>query len=247
MNQSPTPQPTQLLPFTVTSIADDLKMLGVAPGMVLLVHTSLSKLGWVCGGAVAVIQAVQQVVGIDGTLVMPTFSAEHSDPSYWNNPPVPESWWTIIREEMPGYDPNLTPTRKMGAVAECFRKFNGVVRSNHPQVSFAAWGVHAADITNSHSLDYGLGESSPLARIYDLHGFVLLLGVGHHNNSSLHLAEYRANWTGKEIARSGAPLMVNGQRQWITQEDLMNPDVEDFKSIGETFANEFNCVKEGTS
>src|SRR5690349_7103098 len=59
-------------------------------------------------------------------------------------------------------------------------------------VSFAAWGRHALPITANHALDYGLGEHSPLARLYDLDGSVLLLGVGYERRTSLHLAEYRA-------------------------------------------------------
>ena len=86
---------------TVESLRDDFEALGIEKGMVLLVHSSLSALGWVCGGAVAVIIALQEVLGETGTLVMPTHSTDLSDPSQWENPPVPESWWQTIRETMP--------------------------------------------------------------------------------------------------------------------------------------------------
>ena len=59
-------------------------------------------------------------------------------------------------------------------------------------MSFAAWGKHAEFVTDGHSLDNGLGETSPLARVYDLDGYVLLLGVDYDSNTSFHLAEYRA-------------------------------------------------------
>jgi len=84
-------------PATVDSLAEDLAALGVTPGMVLLLHASLSSLGWVCGGGVAVILAVEAVLGSQGTLVMPTHSGELSDPTNWENPPVPEAWWDTIR------------------------------------------------------------------------------------------------------------------------------------------------------
>ena len=113
-------------PVTVESLQADFEALGIEKGMVLLVHSSLSAMGWVCGGPVAVIIALQEVLGETGTLVMPTHSTDLSEPSQWGNPPVPESWWQTIRETMPAYDPDLTPTRSMGKIAETFRKQKGV-------------------------------------------------------------------------------------------------------------------------
>jgi aminoglycoside 3-N-acetyltransferase len=98
------------VPITLSSLKDDFKSLGIREGSTLLVHSSLSSLGWVCGGAVAVIQALEDTLGDEGTLVMPTLSANLSDPSIWQHPTVPESWWETIRRELPAYDPDLTPT-----------------------------------------------------------------------------------------------------------------------------------------
>src|SRR5204863_3198866 len=130
-------------PVTVLSLLSDFAALGVTPGMTLLLHSSLSALGWVCGGPVAVILALEELLGPHGTLVMPTHSGGLSDPANWQHPPAPESWWQIIRDTMPAYDPDLTPTRQMGAIPETFRKQPGVRRSMHPQDSFAARGRHA--------------------------------------------------------------------------------------------------------
>ena len=222
------------VPATVESLQADFKALGIEKGMVLLVHSSLSEMGWICGGAVAVIIALQKVLGETGTLVMPTHSTDLSEPSQWENPPVPESWWQTIRETMPAYDPGLTPTRSMGKIVETFRKQKGVLRSTHPQSSFCASGPQASYIINNHSLAYGFGEHSPLARIYDLNGFVLLLGVGHSSNTSIHLAEYRADFPTKRVVQDGAPISQAGSRTWTTFEDI-DVDASDFDRLGADF------------
>lgn len=221
-------------PVTVTSLTNDFKKLGIKPGMLLLTHSSLSSFGWVCGGPVAVIQALMAALGDEGTLVMPAHSGDYSDPANWSHPPVPETWWPIIRANMPVFDPALTPTRGIGVIPETFRKWPGVLRSYHPQVSFTALGPLAKTVTAKHSLNYAFGDESPLGCLYDLNGYVLLLGVGYGNNTSLHLAENRATYSDKMIEQSGAPVIENGQRVWKDLEDF-NDGSEDFDNIGEVF------------
>ncbi len=220
------------LPCTRQQLAKDLRVLGVQPGMTLLVHSSLSAIGWVAGGPVAVIQALMDVLTPDGTLVMPTFSGDYSDPAPWQHPPVPEPWHPIIREHMPAYDPAITPSRQMGRIVETFRTWPDVRRSYHPHVSFAAWGKHSDVIADNHSCEYPLGERSPLARVYDLDGRVLLLGVGFSNNTSFHLAEYRV--PDPPQTQNGGPILENGERIWKTYHDV-DIDEEPFPDIGADF------------
>ena len=218
--------------WTRTTLVNDLRQLGLTPGMIVLVHSSLSSLGWVCGGPVTMVQALMDVVTTAGTLVMPTQSGHYSDPAEWENPAVPDEWWQIIRDTMPAFDARLTPTRNMGKIPEFFRTCPDVLRSLHPKTSFAGWGQHAQVIVKDHSLDDSLGEHSPLARLYDLNAWVLLLGVGYNKNTCFHLAEYRT--AGEKRVSKGAPILEAGQRVWKTYKDI-EFDSEYFAEIGKTF------------
>jgi aminoglycoside 3-N-acetyltransferase len=221
-------------PFTTTSLAEDLRALGVTEGSTLLVHSSLSALGYVVGGAQAVVLALFDVLGPTGTLVVPTHSGDLSEPSYWQNPPAPKDAWTTIRQHLPAFDPHLTATSGMGIIPDTVRAHPRALRSNHPSMSFAAVGPHAEVITANHGLDFGFDEHSPLARLEELGATVLLLGVDHDRNTSLHLAEYRVHEPDQEIEQ-GAPLMVDGARQWVTFTTL-DYNTEDFCTIGQALS-----------
>lgn len=231
--------------ITVETLKSDLIRLGVCPGMTVIMHSSFKAIGpFVVGGPPAVILALEAAVGKEGNVVMPTHSGDLSDPAGWENPPVPKEWWETIREQMPAYDVNLTPLWGMGVIPEMFRKQDSVIRSSHPQTSFAAWGDKAAYIAGNHSLEYGLGEQSPLARVYELAGYVLLLGVGNGSNTSLHLSEIRADYETKREIINQAPIKREGSRLWVQFKDI-EYDSSDFAAIGDDFERETGLVKRG--
>lgn len=152
---------------TPTEIVDQLRELGVAEGRVLLVHTSFRAVRPIDGGPLGLIEALRAALGPQGTLVMPS--------------------WTGVDDEP--FDPATTPAAQdLGVIADVFWRLPGVRRSNHC-FAFAAAGPQATRITADQlPLPPHIPES-PVGRVFDLDGQVLLLGVGHDANTTLHLAE----------------------------------------------------------
>ncbi|MGV3625354.1 MAG: AAC(3) family N-acetyltransferase [Archangium sp.] len=144
-------------------IVEQLKNLGIRSDDVVIVHTSFRALKPVEGGVLGLIAALREVAG---TVVMPTMSAGDSV-----------------------FDPKRTPSVDMGIVAETFWRKPGVIRSTHPGGSFAAIGPHAERICAPQPLSPPHGLVSPVGVVYELNGKVLLLGVGHDANTTVHLAE----------------------------------------------------------
>ena len=228
-------------PITTARIVSDLRALGVRPGSVLMVHASLSAISgpssMVVGGAVALVDALEASVAPEGTLVMPAFSADYSDPASWARPAVPEAWWPIIRDAMPAWRADRARTFGIGQVAETFRACAGVQRSEHPQSSFCARGARAAEICAAHSLDDPLGPGGPLGRLHTLGASVLLLGCGFERCTALHLAEHLRDVPPERIS-SAAPIVSSdsaGAAKVWTRWSEPRYDTSDFIRIGEAF------------
>jgi aminoglycoside 3-N-acetyltransferase len=156
---------------STAEVAHQLGRLGVEPGGVLLVHTSFRAVRPVANGPAGLIQALRDALGPEGTLVMPSWTGSDDDP----------------------FDPRTTPASPdLGIVADTFWQLRGVVRSNHLQ-AFAAVGPQAAHITADPLPLPPHIPASPVGRVHEHDGQVLLLGVGHDANSTLHLAELMAD------------------------------------------------------
>lgn len=225
--------------LTKEDLIQQFRACGVAEGQTIFVHTSLSSLGFVVGGAETLIRALLEIVGPEGTLMMPSQTWKNLDPSTGVHWEEPQEWWPILRANWPAYDKEVTPAIGMGVVAEMFRKWPGAKRTDHPARSVAAVGKHADFLTIDHDLSNIFGEGSPVDKLYWLDGHVLLIGVGYDKNTSLHLAETRASFSSKRFATESSAVMINGKRHWVTY-TTQAVDDEDFVQLGESFDREKN-------
>lgn len=176
--------------WTEEQLADDLQEMGLREGQTVLAHTSLRATGKIEGGAEALLRAFRRVLGAEGTLLVPTFTTAHRDPTEPSDTLEVTEEQERLRAKIPAYDP-ATPADipAMGAFPEITRQQPDAFRSQHPGLSFAAVGAHAEFLTSNAPFHYPLGSESPLARLHQLGGSVLLIGVDHSVNASLHLAE----------------------------------------------------------
>ncbi|MFJ7935353.1 aminoglycoside N(3)-acetyltransferase [Sporosarcina sp. NPDC096371] len=215
-----------------STLQQQLHTLEITPGDNIIVHSSLKSMGWIAGGAQAVVEALMETITQNGTIVMPAQSADNSDPSNWMLPPVPEMWHEPIRQSVPAYDPYLTHLRGMGKIAECFHRHPAVIRSPHPAHSFMAWGRHAEEWMAEHPIQDSFGMTSPLGKMFDANVKIVMIGVDYDTCTALHLSEYLA--PGLTASPDGAAIMRNGERVWATY-DMAHLDSDVFPELVEMF------------
>lgn len=129
----------------------------------------------------------------------------------------------------------------MGAIVENLRRRDGIVVSHHPNCAYVAWGKYAKLLCNHQSLHFPLSEESPAARLYELKGSVLLMGVDYTRCTAMHLAEYRSEI--RPVILRGAAVELEGKRMWKKYLDL-DIDSEIFNKIGKRL-EEKGFVKRG--
>lgn len=179
---------------TETQIVDGLRALGLNGSSSVLVHASLRSFGEVSGGAAAVCRALTRVCGTvlmvagtwdrTGVPAPPGLSRPH------NAQLAAESWSEFdqaLAAAVP-FTPDLPVDGWLGRIAETMRRETDHVRGTHPTFAFLATGTHAHRLIAAQRMDHPLG---PVEELAALDGDVLLLGVDHTSNTTIHLAEQR--------------------------------------------------------
>jgi aminoglycoside 3-N-acetyltransferase len=204
-------------PLTRTELVEDLKTLGVEPGSVVMVHASLSSLGFVVGGADTVVIALLELLGSNGTLLAMT-GWEHDAFDLLNWPPALRE---AYRRDPPAFDPELSEAQgDYGRVPERIRTWPGARNSSHPECRFSAIGRRAEWISADHPRHHPYGPGSPLAKLLEASGSVLMLGAPLETITLLHHAEELARVPNKKIVHYSCPVRTPSGVEWIEVEDI---------------------------
>ena len=208
---------TDLPVITRSRLISDLSKLGLASGDTVMLHASVKAVGWIVGGPDIVLQAMLDVVGSSGTLMMYIKCEEPlNEINDW-----PEDWREAYLVECPPFDPYRTrANRRWSILTEYLRKWPGARCSDHPEARVAAVGAMAEWITADHPLQFGYGAGSPLEKLCDAGGKVLLLGPLFDSLTILHYAEHMAAIPDKKTECYRWPVLRDGRREWIAFEQF---------------------------
>lgn len=215
-------------PFAVSKVVTRSAMVAeleplTLSGKVVCVHSAMKRIGYVVGGVQAVVEALLETVGPDGTVMMPSYTGGISDPAEWRFPAVPAEDIETVRDQICLYDPLKSPTQSMGAVAEYFRTYPGTIRSGHPQSSFTGNGRQAEDLLREHPMAFRFGVRSPLGTLCRMDGAVLLLGAPYRTTSLFHLV--RSFLPDQESVVKRYPVAGQDGVEWVEAEDIAYPTV----------------------
>ncbi|UAK26512.1 aminoglycoside 3-N-acetyltransferase [Sphingomonas nostoxanthinifaciens] len=210
---------------TRSSLRDDLTRMGLSAGDTVMVHAAMRKVGPILNGPDVLSAALLDVIGPDGTLLVYTSWDSVHDDLLDDDGRVLAQW----RDHVPGFDPQTSRAVRMnGVIAEFVRTMPGARRSGNPGASVAAIGRLADWITADHPQDYGYGEGSPLAKLIEANGRILMVGAPWDTMTLIHHADHLAILPAKRVLRYEVPFATGAETTWrFTEEfDTTEPVVE---------------------
>lgn len=204
-------------------LVEDLRRLGLARGQVVMVHASVRAVGPVFGGPDEIHLAVEDAIGSDGTVMMFVSCQEGFD-DVGRGILSPEQEAEILEHQPPFDFQNARAARGFGILAEFFRSYPGTICSRTISGRMAARGARAAWLTAGPPWNYGFGRGSPLDKLCQSGGKVLLLGSRRDDVTLLHYAEHIAPIDGRRIAKYKVPIVQDGRRVWVDCQEFDTSD-----------------------
>jgi aminoglycoside 3-N-acetyltransferase len=222
---------------TRSSLAADLRRLGVREGGVVMVHTRMSALGHVVAAAEGVVRGILDALGPEGTVMAYAGWEDH----VYGLDDRPEEHRAGYAAEPPVFDLLISEAaRENGRIPERLRTWPGAERSDHPEASTVAVGPRAAWLCGEHPADDGYGARSPLARLVEADGQVLMLGAPLETITLLHHAEAIARVPDKRMVTYRIVLASGEEREYTDIET--SEGAFDYASLDLPVDDEFEFI-----
>jgi len=195
-----------------------------------MLHASVKAVGKVMGGPNVILQALLDVLGHEGTLMM--YAGWEDIPDFVLE--LPAELRERHYEDHPPFDPLISHAfRENSVLVEFLRTWPGSERSRNPEASMVALGKQARFLTENHSINYGYGVNSPLAKLVALNGHALMLGASLDTITLLHHAENLAHLRQKRVIHYQCPIIQDGKKIWVDVEDYDTGDPHDDYTLDE--------------
>jgi len=207
------------MPFNRAQLTQQLRDLGLKAGHSVMLHASVRAVGPVIGGPDEIHLAVEEAAGPGGTVMM-YVGCEDGFDDVGRGVLSPEEEREVLAHQPPFDFRSARACRAFGILAEFFRSFPGTCTSQSVCGRMAARGARATWLTADQPWDYCFGRGSPLDKLCQCSGKVVLLGSDHDEVTLLHYVEHIAQFEGKRVARYQVPLMRAGKRAWLACEEF---------------------------
>ncbi|MDH6367666.1 MULTISPECIES: AAC(3) family N-acetyltransferase [Breznakia] len=232
--------------ITKDDLVEHFRTLGLQKGMVVYVQSALEYFSYVVGGNRSIIEALQEVLGYEGTFMTSSFTLDNVDPLNRDSRACKPYQVEVLRESIPAFNKKLSQSRNQ--LANQMMMHDGVYRSNHPTHSFVAWGKYAKLLCDKQLLHFPLQSNSPIQRMAELNGYVLLLGMKYEGADIFKAA--RINDENTPIRIVSSPLDRKGKKGFMQMldyayEPINIRDIEDIleerQIVNETLISRARC------
>jgi len=232
--------------ITKADLIEHLKEIGIRKGMVVYVQSSLEYFSYICGGNRVLIEALQEVITYEGCIVTSSFSKRNKDPLNRDIHKFQPYQIEVVRDAMPPFSKKLTPSNNK--FANQMMHHDGVYRSNHPTHSFLAWGKYAKLICDKQPLHFSLSKDSPLGKLCELNGYILLLGIKYEGADIFKVS--RINDSDTPIRIVSSPIERRGKKSFISMLEYEYKEknlheirqmLEERQIVKETFIGNARC------
>ena len=201
---------------TKLDLVESFKAMGLTRGMIVYVQSQMHHYAHVNGSNQTIIDALQEVVGYEGTIVMSAFSEHLLDPACQKGIRFQRDVYEEMRSTCVAFHKKRTPANN--ELANQLMRNDIVYRSNHPLHSCVAWGKYAKLICDKHPLHFSLGKDSFLEKVCDMNGYVLLLGVAYDECDIFKYATTIAQKAKIQIVTS--PIDKKGKCEYVQMLDI---------------------------